>query len=35
MGYLIFIFQELKWDIELGKWPEKQNGIFNFYNFEK
>ena len=33
MGYLIF--KTLKWDMDLGKCPEKQNGIFNFYNFEK
>ena len=31
MGYLIYKnIQKLKWDIELGKCPEKQNGKFNF-----
>ena len=35
MGYLIYNnIQKLKWDIHLGKCPEKQKGKYNFYNFE-
>ena len=33
MGYLIYKNrQQLKWDIELEKCPDKQNGKFNFLN---